>query len=69
VTSEDETSAKQTLQSAGFKVRVQRQEVGDPGSDGIVLSQTPGGGTQAPQGSTVTIVVGHYTPPVPPPAP
>ena len=52
-----------TLESAGFKVSVQNQDVQDPGLDGIVLSQNPTGGTKAPQGSTVTITVGHIIPP------
>jgi beta-lactam-binding protein with PASTA domain/predicted Ser/Thr protein kinase len=63
VTSQDETSAMDTLTSAGFKVQVQMQDVTDPSLDGIVTSQTPSGGTKAPKGSTVTIVVGHYKPP------
>jgi len=42
------------------------QDVTDPGLEGIVLSQDPTGGTQAPHGSTVTITVGRYTaPPLP----
>jgi beta-lactam-binding protein with PASTA domain len=60
VTNQDEASARSTLKSAGFKVQVERQDVNDPGLDGIVLSQDPTGDTQAPQGSTVTITVGHY---------
>jgi len=32
-------------------------------ADGIVLSQDPTGNTKAPQGSTVTITVGHIIPP------
>jgi beta-lactam-binding protein with PASTA domain len=68
VTNQDEASAKATLQSAGFKVVVERQDVNDPALEGIVLSQSPGGGTKAPQGSTVTITVGKIsaTPPPPP---
>jgi beta-lactam-binding protein with PASTA domain/predicted Ser/Thr protein kinase len=69
VTSQDQQSARATLQSAGFKVVVQQQEVGDPGLNGIVLSQSPTGGSQAPKGSTVTITVGHFTPAGPPPPP
>ena len=53
VTSQDEQSARDTLTSAGFKVQVQRQDVTDPGLDGIVLDQSPTGGTQAKQGTTV----------------
>jgi serine/threonine-protein kinase len=68
VTSQDETSAKDALQVAGFKVQVQHQTVTDPSLDGIVISETPHGGTKAPQGSTVTIVVGQIQP-GPPPTP
>jgi eukaryotic-like serine/threonine-protein kinase len=67
VTSQDEDSARATLENAGFQVAVQRQDVGDPGLDGIVLSQSPTGGTKAAKGSTVTIVVGRLTSPPPPP--
>ena len=63
VTNQDQDSATSTLESAGFKVSVQNQDVQDPGLDGIVLSQNPTGGTKAPQGSTVTITVGHIIPP------
>jgi len=65
VTAEDETSAKDQLKAAGFKVQVQHQDVTDPSQNGIVISQTPGGGTQADHGSTVTIVVGQFKPPAP----
>ncbi|HEX3268628.1 MAG TPA: Stk1 family PASTA domain-containing Ser/Thr kinase [Gaiellaceae bacterium] len=67
VTSQDEQSARDTLASAGFKVQVQNQDVTDPGLEGIVLNQSPGGGQQAPQGSTVRITVGRFTQPAPPP--
>ena len=67
VTSQDEDSARSTLESAGFTVTVQQQDVGDPGLDGIVLSQSPRGGTKADKGSTVTITVGRLTSPPPPP--
>jgi beta-lactam-binding protein with PASTA domain/predicted Ser/Thr protein kinase len=67
VTSQDETSAKDALQSAGFNVVVQQQAVTDPSLDGIVISQTPHGGKKAPHGSTVTIVVGQIQSPPPPP--
>jgi serine/threonine-protein kinase len=69
VTSEDEASAKQELQAAGFKVQVQMQNVTDPGLDGIVLSQNPPGNSKAPQGSLVTIVVGNSSAAPPPPTP
>ncbi|MGZ4258322.1 MAG: PASTA domain-containing protein, partial [Gaiellaceae bacterium] len=70
VTSEDEASAKSDLQAAGFRVIVQTQSVTDPGLNGIVLSQSPHGGTKAPHGSTVTITVGQVqSSPPPPPTP
>jgi serine/threonine-protein kinase len=69
VTSQDEQSARSTLESAGFHVVVQREEVNDPGLGGIVLSQDPTGGTKAKQGSQVTITVGHFTSAGPPPPP
>jgi eukaryotic-like serine/threonine-protein kinase len=62
VTSQDQTSAQTELQASGFKVKVESQPVSDKSQDGIVLSQNPTGGTQAPQGSTVTIVVGKFSP-------
>ena len=61
VRNQDEPTAKALLQSSGFKVRVVPQDVTDPGSEGIVIDQQPGGGTNAPAGSTVTIFVGRYT--------
>jgi serine/threonine-protein kinase len=75
VTAQDEGSAQSTLEQAGFTVQVQRQDVNDPGLDGIVLSQSPTGGSKAKQGSAVTITVGRLvaqggpgSPPPPPPA-
>jgi serine/threonine-protein kinase len=55
----DEGTAVDTLKASRFKVTVVRQDTNDPGQDGIVLSQDPGGGAQAKPGSTVTIVVGR----------
>jgi serine/threonine-protein kinase len=69
VTSQDEDSARSTLEDAGFRVTITRQSVSDPGLDGIVLSQSPTGGTKAAQGSTVNIVVGQLTSAEPPPPP
>jgi eukaryotic-like serine/threonine-protein kinase len=69
VTSQDEGSARSTLQSAGFKVVTQQQDVNDPGLVGIVLSQNPNPNTKAKQGSTVTIVVGRQAAQAPQPPP
>jgi eukaryotic-like serine/threonine-protein kinase len=67
VGSQDEQSARDSITSAGFTVRVRNQEVTDPGLEGIVLNQSPGGGTQAKQGSIVTITVGRLAQTEPPP--
>jgi serine/threonine-protein kinase len=69
VTSQDEGSARAALQGAGFVVQVRKQDVTDPGLEGIVLNQDPTGNTQAKQGSTVTIDVGRLVSPGPPPGP
>jgi eukaryotic-like serine/threonine-protein kinase len=61
VTNQDEPTAKAILTGSGFKVKVTKQSVSDPGEQGIVVNQQPGGGTSAPAGSTVTIFVGDYT--------
>jgi serine/threonine-protein kinase len=60
VTNQDEPTAKSILTGSGFKVKVTNQPVTDPSEQGIVLVQTPMGGTNAPAGSTVTITVGNY---------
>jgi serine/threonine-protein kinase len=61
VTNQDEVTARTLLTGSGFKVKVTRQAVTDPSEQGIVLDQRPTGGSNAPAGSTVTIVVGNYT--------
>jgi serine/threonine-protein kinase len=62
VTTQDEATARSILETAGFKVEVTRQQTADPNENGSVLSQDPPGGTQAPAGTTVTIVVAQFTP-------
>jgi len=61
VTGQNQDQATQTLQNAGFSVQSQQTDVADPSQDGIVQSQDPPGGQDAPEGSTVTIVVGHFS--------
>jgi eukaryotic-like serine/threonine-protein kinase len=63
VTSQDQASAQSQLRTSGFRVHIVNQETIDPSQDGIVLSQDPAGGTQAPPGTTVTIVVGKLAAP------
>jgi eukaryotic-like serine/threonine-protein kinase len=59
VVGEGQARAGSDLESAGFHVQVVAQQTADPSQDGIVLDQDPAGGTQAPKGATVTIVVGR----------
>jgi serine/threonine-protein kinase len=61
VTSLDAGSAQQTLSDAGFRPRITYRDVVDPSQEGIVLEQSPGGGTEAKPGSNVTIAIGRYT--------
>ncbi|MCW2958432.1 MAG: pknB [Solirubrobacterales bacterium] len=57
------------LSGAGFKVVQRTEDVTTPDEDGTVLSQSPAGGRAKP-GSTVTITIGNFNPPLnPEPAP
>jgi serine/threonine-protein kinase len=58
-------AATSALQAAGFKVAQTTKSVIHQQRNGIVLSQSPGGGATAMKGSTVTITVGKYTAPTP----
>ena len=55
-----EEDARTTIEEAGFVVEVQREPTDDPNLHGSVLRQEPAGGSAAPEGSTVTIVVGEF---------
>ena len=58
---EDEITATTTLEGAGFTVRTVDQPTTDPNEDGIVIRQSPAGGTPAAGGSTVTITIGRLS--------
>jgi eukaryotic-like serine/threonine-protein kinase len=60
VEGQDQDSATQDLEDAGFEVQVEEQPTDDPLQDGIVLDQDPEPETQAPPGSIVTITVGSF---------
>jgi serine/threonine-protein kinase len=62
VVGQTQNQAKSTLTAAGYGVSAQPQAVSDPNQNGIVLNQSPSGGTPANQGTTVTIVVGKFVP-------
>jgi serine/threonine-protein kinase len=55
--------ARATLRAAGFRVAVVRQDTEDESLDGVVMSQDPGGNTQAEPKSVVTLTVGQFVPP------
>ena len=59
VVGESQAAATSDLENAGFQVQVVEQPTTDPSQDGIVIDQDPAGGSQAPNGATVTIVVGR----------
>jgi serine/threonine-protein kinase len=62
VTSYDVGLAQQTLQASGFRSHITYQEVTDPAQEGVVLAQTPTGGTQAAPKSMVELTVGQLPP-------
>lgn len=62
-----ESVAARRLSAAGLSPSVSEQETDDEGEDGRVLSQSPGGGAEVEEGTTVTIVVGTFVEPEPEP--
>ena len=63
VTDTDVATARATLQAAGFKVSVTRQDTDDPAKEDVVISQDPPGGTPAKPETVVTLYVGRYVAP------
>jgi eukaryotic-like serine/threonine-protein kinase len=61
VRGQSESSAKSTLQNAGFQVQTSNQTTSTAKS-GTVISQSPAGGTQVISGSTVTLVIAKAPP-------
>jgi serine/threonine-protein kinase len=60
VVGEDKDTAKADLANGGFHVDKENQDTADPGQDGMVVGQSPAGGSSAPAGSHVTIYVSRY---------
>ena len=60
VTGLDEASARSELEDAGFEVRVSEESTADPDEDGLVVGQTPTGGSTAREGAVVTIIVARF---------
>jgi beta-lactam-binding protein with PASTA domain/predicted Ser/Thr protein kinase len=65
VTGETQNDAVQRLSQEGFEIDIQEQPVDSQEGDGVVVQQDPAGG-KAKRGSTVTLVVGKYSPAAPP---
>ena len=57
VTGQDEATATALLQQEGFNVVVKPAAVYTPKDDGLIVSQTPVGGTYVNSGATITIYV------------
>ena len=64
-----EDDAVQTLEDAGFRVRVEDAPVDTPDDDGFVVDQDPAADEPAERNSEVTITVGRFAPPTPTPTP
>lgn len=56
----DEPTAVAELEAAGFLVRTSEEPTDDPANDGLVLRQSPSGGSESDEGAVVTIVVGRF---------
>ena len=63
VTSQDEATARATIRSSGFRVRVVREDTEDPLLDAVVISQEPPGGTELEPQETVTLIIGRLVTP------
>ena len=63
VVGESQDAAVSDLQAAGLSARVITQTTDDPNSDGVVLSQSPQGGSKLPEGEAVAISVGKFKEP------
>jgi eukaryotic-like serine/threonine-protein kinase len=68
VTNQDVDQATSSLEGAGFKVKVVREDTDDPLLDNVVILQEPAGGEEVEPGTTVTLTVGRFKEAAPPPA-
>jgi beta-lactam-binding protein with PASTA domain len=59
VIGDTQQAGRATLRAEGLKVDVSKENVTDPDDDGVIIEQTPSGGTRVPLGTTVSIVIGH----------
>jgi beta-lactam-binding protein with PASTA domain/predicted Ser/Thr protein kinase len=63
VQGENLAGASNSLDAVGLRISHTVKDVTKPNQDGIVISQDPSPGTVVNNKSTVTVVVGNYTPP------
>lgn len=57
----DEQAARQELEAAGFEVTTVDQPTDNVDEDGVVLAQSPRGGSSRSEGSLVTITVARFS--------
>jgi beta-lactam-binding protein with PASTA domain len=57
VTGLDEASARTELENAGFQVEVTEESTTDPTEDGVVVRQSPTGGSTTAKGAVITLTV------------
>lgn len=63
------SGADSRLSKAGFDAVFVHQTVSSQAQDGVALSQSPGGGSKANEGTNVTVTIGRYRAPKPPTPP
>ena len=61
VVGQDQSTAANNLESAGFKVVVLNRPVTNQSKDGLVVDEQPQGGSGIPAGSQITIFVGRFS--------
>jgi eukaryotic-like serine/threonine-protein kinase len=66
VTGLSQSDAESQIEDAGFRPSVRTTPTDQPGEDGTVLSQSPRGGAERTEGSTVSLTVGQLTTTTPP---
>ncbi len=67
VTGLSQADAESQLEDAGFRPSVRTRQTELPEEEGTVLSQSPRGGAERREGSTVTLTVGELVIPAPEP--
>ena len=56
-------AAEEELSAAGLEAKAGEQTTEDESEDGVVVSQSPGGGAEVDEGAAVTVVVGRFEAP------